>query len=239
MASIKEPAFISITLFSLSGASLNNADLRGEDVGVANDLDGTTRSTYAPSKGAIEVPNIITEVLDFSITNQSGDESVYGMGNISAFVAAGSGVTNLTPVFTIMGGASISPSSGVPQNFTNPVEYVVTAEEGNTLTFEVSITELNAAPSDITLSNYSINEGLASGTTIGTLMSTDLNANDVHSYSFTSGDGDTDNGSFVIESGVLKSSGVFNHEGQDTYSVRIQSNDGFDTFSKSPPRIIL
>ncbi|MGQ9847243.1 MAG: DUF5018 domain-containing protein, partial [Bacteroidales bacterium] len=42
----------------------------------------------------------------------------------------GTDVTNLTPTITISQGATISPLSGVAQDFTNPVQYTVLAENG-------------------------------------------------------------------------------------------------------------
>jgi len=48
---------------------------------------------------------------------------------------AGTDVTNLTPIITVSTYATIEPESGVPQNFTNPVYYTVTAFNGTTAVY--------------------------------------------------------------------------------------------------------
>src|SRR5439155_9733233 len=53
----------------------------------------------------------------------------------------------------------------------------------------------NQAPTDIALSNSSVDENQPSGTTVGTLSTTDPDFGDTHTYSLVSGTGDTDNGS--------------------------------------------
>lgn len=50
----------------------------------------------------------------------------------------------ITPYFTIIG-KTISPASGVPQDFTVPVVYTVTAEDGSTATYTVTV-HLGPAP---------------------------------------------------------------------------------------------
>ena len=47
--------------------------------------------------------------------------------DITWYVPAATDVTTLAPTITLSGGASVVPATGVPQDFTNPVQYVVTA----------------------------------------------------------------------------------------------------------------
>jgi hypothetical protein len=51
---------------------------------------------------------------------------------ITVTIPYGTSKTNLTPVITLSSGATVSPESGVAQNFTNSVQYTVTAEDKNT-----------------------------------------------------------------------------------------------------------
>ncbi len=48
-------------------------------------------------------------------------------------------VTNLVPTIEVSDKATVSPKSGIAQDFSNPVSYVVTAEDGSTLTYNVSV----------------------------------------------------------------------------------------------------
>jgi hypothetical protein len=47
--------------------------------------------------------------------------------------------TNLVPTITISESATISPLSGIAQDFTSPVTYTVTAEDGNTAVYTVTV----------------------------------------------------------------------------------------------------
>ncbi|MDP9249419.1 MAG: DUF5018 domain-containing protein [bacterium] len=54
-------------------------------------------------------------------------------------VPFGTDIAALAPVIRISGGASISPASEEQQNFSNPVSYTVTAENGETETYEIAV----------------------------------------------------------------------------------------------------
>ena len=60
-------------------------------------------------------------------------------GTVKLELPSGSSKT-LTPTITLPKFATISPASGVAQDFTNPVTYTVTAENGATKTYEVTVT---------------------------------------------------------------------------------------------------
>lgn len=59
--------------------------------------------------------------------------------SIAITVPSGTNVTALIPTITYTG-ASISPASGVAQNFTNPVKYTVTAADSSTQDYTVTVT---------------------------------------------------------------------------------------------------
>ena len=52
-------------------------------------------------------------------------------------------LTNLTPVITVSDGATVSPASGVVQDFTNPVIYTTTDSYGYSQTYTVTITSVS------------------------------------------------------------------------------------------------
>ena len=60
---------------------------------------------------------------------------------ISVEVPKGTDVTVLAPDITVSDDATVSPASGVPQNFTNPVIYTVTAKNGRTAKYTVTVSE--------------------------------------------------------------------------------------------------
>lgn len=59
-------------------------------------------------------------------------------GVINLTLPKGTVLTNLMPVVEITG-VSVEPASGVSQDFTNSVDYVVTAQDGSTKTYTVNI----------------------------------------------------------------------------------------------------
>jgi len=59
--------------------------------------------------------------------------------DIVAEVPFGTATNNLIPSIEISANATIGPASGVSTDFTSPITYTVTAEDGSTKTFSVSV----------------------------------------------------------------------------------------------------
>ncbi len=91
--------------------------------------------------------------------------------------------------------------------------------------FTITVTDVNEAPTNITLSNSTISENLVTNTTIGTLTSSDPDAGNIHTYSLVSGTGSTDNGNFNINANQLRTSTSFDHESKNSHSIRIETRD--------------
>ena len=83
----------------------------------------------------------------------------------------------------------------------------------------------NGDPTDIDLSPADVDENESSGTTVGTLTTTDPDAGDTFTYALVSGTGSTNNGSFVIVGDLLTTNATFDFETKATYSVRVRSTD--------------
>lgn len=84
----------------------------------------------------------------------------------------------------------------------------------------------NLAPTNLVLSNSSIQENQPTGTLIGSLSTTDPNTADKFTYSLVGGTGSTDNAQFTINGNQLTTNSVFDFESQATRSVRIRTTDG-------------
>lgn len=213
--------------FHLSGSSLSEADLRGLPVAtIAVDKDNNSRSSTAPSKGAFESPNNIGNITSFTFDNQVGDSEIDSDNFIvNAFLSPASSFI-FAPQIDVFAGATVSPVSGASQDFNSPVVYTVTSEAGNTQQWTVIIQEAKSAPTDILLDNTTIAENETSGTVVGTLTTTDVDAGETYTYTLVSGTGSTDNTSFTIDGAELKSASMFNFETKDSYSIRVNTNDG-------------
>ena len=78
------------------------------------------------------------EILSFRFVSPNVEASIDGE-NIVAEVPFGTDVSALVPTIIISEGASIDPASGMATDFTNPVTYTVTAEDGSQAKYLVAI----------------------------------------------------------------------------------------------------
>jgi gliding motility-associated-like protein len=91
--------------------------------------------------------------------------------------------------------------------------------------FTITVTDVNEAPINISLSANIVAENVASGTAVGTLAATDVDAGDTFTYTLVSGTGDTDNASFTIDGTTFKTASVFDFETKSSYVVRVRVTD--------------
>ncbi|MDR3236810.1 MAG: DUF5018 domain-containing protein [Prevotellaceae bacterium] len=78
------------------------------------------------------------EITAFSIGTQQGTIDATAK-TITFTFPQGTDVTALTPVIVVSKNATVSPASGVVQNFINAVSYIVTAEDKTTQTYTVTV----------------------------------------------------------------------------------------------------
>ncbi|PIB34045.1 hypothetical protein BFP72_00665 [Reichenbachiella sp. 5M10] len=82
------------------------------------------------------------DILSFSFEGMTPIVNAYvGDGEVKAWITDLSAASNLTPTITVSNKATVSPKSGVAQDFTSPVTYTVTAEDGSTQTYVATIAE--------------------------------------------------------------------------------------------------
>lgn len=107
------------------------------------------------------------------------------------------------------------------------------------LTYEkaliIAVRHVNHAPTDWAISRSSIDDGVAIGSSVGSLSTSDVDApvGDSWSYSLIPGSGSDDNALFRISGQSLVSAAVFNYWQKSSYTVRIRTTDsGGLTFEK-------
>ena len=109
--------------------------------------DGSTQAYVVTVTVALSDAKAIT-AFDFAAL----DPDVVGVINeaaktIALTVPFGTDVTALVPTI-VHTGASVSPASGAAQDFTSPVNYTVTAEDGSTQAYVVTVTPLTYTVGD-------------------------------------------------------------------------------------------
>lgn len=77
-------------------------------------------------------------ILVFKIGQNSGDVD-WQKNTVDAEVPVDTDWTKITPTITVSEGATIYPASGTEVDFTNPVKYTVTAEDGSKVEYVVTI----------------------------------------------------------------------------------------------------
>jgi hypothetical protein len=130
--------------------------------------------------------------------------------------------------FTIAG-TSLQTNAVFDFEAKNSYSIRVRATDNGSLTFEkaftISVSNVNEAPTDIALSNSTLAENQPSGTLVGALSAPDPEPADTHVFTLATGTGDTDNGSFTIAGGNLRTAAVLDFETKPTYSIRVRAAD--------------
>mgnify|MGYP006072755457 CR=1 FL=1 len=184
-------------------------------------------SNDAPTALAISADSIFekspvgTFVADLSTTDADATD------NFTYSLVAGQGA-NDNALFRING--SLLEVDSV-LNFNNArtrsVRIETTDKGGRTLqnSFVIRILNQNDLPTDILLSDTTVNENASIGTRVGILTSVDEDPTSTFIYSLVAGSGDAGNSSFAIEGSELKTNSTFNFETQASYSIRIRTTD--------------
>ena len=90
----------------------------------------------------------LKDISGFTLPQQSSPAVIDLINHtVTATVPYGMDVRTLTPTITLSEGATISPLTGVPQNFSTPVVYTVTASDGLTQSWTVTVNQ--ATPTNL------------------------------------------------------------------------------------------
>ncbi len=116
-----------------------------------NTLDGLSSdlSPYlTPGIHGAAVPvTVDANILTFSFVEQTNAAVIdTTAGTVVIEVLNGTALTALVPSITVSMGATISPDSGVAQDYTAPVSYVVTASDATTKNWTVTVSVAAPAP---------------------------------------------------------------------------------------------
>ena len=93
-------------------------------------------------------------------------------------------------------------------------------------TFTINITDSNDVPTALTMSNQSVEENQPIGSIVGSFDTADSDTEDDFTYTLVEGSGSEDNSSFEINGDELVTAAIFNFEVKNSYSIRVQTDDG-------------
>jgi thermitase len=115
---------------NLSSAEVKDIILSTGDV-VPSLTGNTVTGMRINAENALRVAGTVNALTAFTIPSQTDTTVIHETDHtVSLHVPFGTNVTSLVPVITITGG-TVTPASGVPQDFTSPVVYTVTGFNGS------------------------------------------------------------------------------------------------------------
>ena len=113
--------------------------------GTAQNFTGPV--TYTLTSGGFQTAYTVTvknsraQITGFSFTTPPATGVINESAKtIDVAVPYHTNIAALTPAISLSPRAAVSPASGTAGNFTNPVLYTVSAENGNTVTYTVTVT---------------------------------------------------------------------------------------------------
>lgn len=151
------------------------------------------------------------------VSQGSANLTVDGVLNISASAGFGLGTYTLLTCTGTLTDNSLSLGT-VPSGY----NYALQVEDKEV---KLVVSEINVAPTNLTLSSKEVFAGKPINTVVGLLSSEDFNSGENFTYSLVSGTGDNDNASFNINGNELRTSAVFNYDVKNSYSIRIRTTD--------------
>ena len=171
-------------------------------------------------------------VVDFTWTDGVGDDTRFQLWSISPVFATFNYLYNWEDEETVSYQETLGPGTYRFEMWGSGPVYAPASYD---LTLTATPTgNTNDSPTDITLSNTTIDENEPINTEIGTLTTTDTDAEETFTYSLVAGEGDTDNSLFTIDGNVLRSNAIFDFEAQETYSIRVETTDSANnTYSEA------
>ncbi|MFT7148380.1 MAG: hypothetical protein ACI82Q_000228, partial [Nonlabens sp.] len=227
------PSWLSIANNNIVGKPVN------DDVGnvqffiTANDGNGgSVRQSFSFAvANTNDAPTVGTPVSDITV---SEDVLLSALISDNAFNDVDGDNLSLTATFTGAEWLSFNTATnrftGTPTNSdVGTVDIVITATDpsGAAITDNVVLTVVNTndAPTALTISSTTIDENSALGTTLGSLSTTDVDANETFTYSLVEGDGARNNELFTISGDQLVTNSTIDFEVIQSLSVRIQTTD--------------
>ncbi|WP_462251751.1 T9SS type A sorting domain-containing protein [Ekhidna sp.] len=176
-------------------------------------------------------PYTESDITSFTFDGIDGDAVIDAAETaVDAVALAGTNIAALTPTVTVSPGATVSPNTGVVQDFTNSLVYTVTAEDGTITEWDVVVTEAIATPTDILLSSTSVDEGSDAGTVVGSLSALDENFNEGFTFYVVAVLEDDDWRSFAISENNLVTTDFialdFETKNTFTFDISVQDQDG-------------
>jgi hypothetical protein len=223
--------FFGIVLKNTSGNTIDAVSLSYD--AVMNRNPSTTPNPYPMSYLVSSADVAVGSALGAGTFNNgagSWNTTTLGFTTPSSGIGAPNGTqASISPLFKIATETGALTGLNWQNNRFLYIRWSETDDSGSDATAGVdnfSIAAIvNHAPTGLSLSDNSVAENQASGTTVGTLSTTDQDAADTFTYSLVSGTGSSGNSAFTIQGNALKTNTTFDFETQNSYSILVRTTD--------------
>jgi hypothetical protein len=203
-----------------------------------NVTDGKSGSTSATQSFTLAKNNAPTDIL---VSGSSVNENVPANSLVSTFTTTDSN-ENDTFTYSLVAGQGDTDNAAFAiqdnqlliknsPDFETKSSYSVrvrTTDKGGLFTeksLDISVNNLNDAPTNLSLSNTSINENVPASTVVGNFATIDPDAGNTFTYSLATGIGSTDNSAFSIQGNQLRINVSPNFEAKSSFNIRVRSTD--------------
>ncbi|MDR0644608.1 MAG: DUF5018 domain-containing protein [Treponema sp.] len=162
-----------------NGISVNPASDVTNDFSapVVYTVTGTTGKTRRYTVTVNSMASNVKDITSFTFPGVADSQTVIGAvpdsdGTypIAVWVPAGMSLDSIAPTIGYTEGSAISPASGTPQNFNDPKTYTISAEDGTTKTYKVTV---NPRSDEAIITSFIFNEVPLTGGAIRVVASID------------------------------------------------------------------
>ncbi|MBI9067297.1 MAG: lamin tail domain-containing protein [Salinivirgaceae bacterium] len=105
-----------------------------------------------------EVPAFEANIVAFTIANQVSSEIITAKDSVYVTMLFGTNLSSLTPTINVSPGATVTPNSGVAQDFTTDVKYTITSYDGTAKEWWVHVENLEFQSSAAEIETFSFAE---------------------------------------------------------------------------------
>ncbi len=229
-----KPSWLTLNGSQLTGTPTNsNVGTASFFVTTNDGSGGKVRQVY--SLNTINVNDAPTLVSALPIINATEDVLLSAALNEASFLDVDG--DNLTYSATFSGNSwlSFDPVSkrftGTPSNDNvGNIDVSVTATDGSgesvNTTFQLTVINVNDAPTDISIPTLTIAENTTLGAVLSLISTADVDAADSHTYSLVSGVGADDNAVFNLSNNSLITASAIDFESKSSLKIRLKSTDG-------------
>ncbi len=218
-----DPAIPLDQMLCNDGSPLSALDLATDEVLVCHFLN-YKRGNIIVKKATIPPlasPNFAMKLIDAS----SNAQTLFSLANGGQF---DTGALSSVPTYKLLEPAATLPGGwkkkSIACNNGSPAAAIVVPPGGSVT---CTVTNENSAPTNILLSNTSVDENKPVGTVVGALSASDAIAGDTHTFSFVNDGtpGANGNGSFQIVGNQLQTNAVFDYETKTSYNIKLKATD--------------